>query len=138
MALPIIVLSAATNIVALASPGVSLYTGPVSTTDTYAFGNCTYWVALRREQTGHPIPNTWGNANTWAIRAQADGYTVDHTPSMGAIMQTTAGQFGHVAFVESVGADGSWTISEMNYDGWDEVDSRTLTAVAASQFSFIH
>jgi len=53
-------------------------------------------------------------------------------------MQTDAGPLGHVAFVESVGADGSWTISEINYKGWDEVDSRTLPAAAAKQYNFIH
>jgi surface antigen len=139
ISLPVLTLVSVTNVEALASPGVTLYSGPTSTADTYDFGNCTYWAALLRQQAGHPIPNSWGNANTWAIRAQAAGYTVDNSPVAGAIMQTTAGQYGHVAYVESVSpTDGSWTISEMNYKGWDEVDTRTLPALGAADYNFIH
>ena len=58
-----------------------------------------------------------GNANSWASAAQAAGFTVNNTPEEGAIMQSSEGAFGHVAFVESVNNDGSITVSEMNYDG---------------------
>jgi surface antigen len=117
----------------------ALYQGPVSTTDLYDYGNCTYWVALLRQQAGKPIPNTWGNANTWAFRAQLDGYQVDHTPSVTAIMQTSAGDLGHVAFVEDIDpTNGAWTISEMNVKGFDIVDTRTLPDSAAQSYSFIH
>jgi len=109
--------------------------------DDYAWGNCTWWVAIRRAQIGEPILNSWGNAATWAVRAQADGYFVDHTPTYGAIMQTpyVDNGLGHVAFVESVNsADGSWTISEMNVVGLDVVDYKTLPAADAAGYSFIH
>jgi surface antigen len=109
--------------------------------DDYAWGNCTWWAAIRRSQIGAPIPNSWGNAATWAVRAQADGYLVDHTPSYGAIMQTpyVDNGLGHVAFVENVNpVDGSWTISEMNVEGLDVVDYKTLPAVDAAGYSFIH
>ena len=33
--------------------------------DKYAWGNCTYWVALLRARAGRPIPNTWGDAYYW-------------------------------------------------------------------------
>jgi surface antigen len=74
----------------------------------------------------------------WDDNAKATGYVVDHSPTPNAIMQSDAGPLGHVAFVESVGTEGSWTISEMNFKGWDEVDSRTLPASASKQFVFIH
>ena len=48
-----------------------------------------------------------GNANSWASAAQAAGFTVNNTPEEGAIMQSSEGAFGHVAFVESVNNDGS-------------------------------
>ena len=116
-----------------------LYQGAVSTTDLYDYGNCTYWASLRREQAGKPIPNTWGNANTWAFFAGLGGYLVDHTPTPTAIMQTSAGKDGHVAYVKSVDpTDGSWTISEMNVKGFDIVDEFTYPASAAKNFSFIH
>jgi surface antigen len=74
-----------------------------------------------------------------AANARVAGYAVDHVPAVGAIMQTTAGPFGHVAFVESVNsADSSWTISEMNFKGWDVTDNRTFLASVAIMYNFIH
>jgi surface antigen len=139
----LLVLPVATVIALIDGNAVSntagIYQGPPDPQDTYAYGNCTYWAFLRRQQIGEVIPTTWGNANTWATRAQADGYVVDHTPSYGAIMQTTFGALGHVAFVESVDpSTGSWTISEMNVVGWDVLDNKTMTASQASLYSFIH
>ena len=119
----------------------TLYNGPGDTSDTYAFGNCTYWVSLLRAQINEPIPNTWGNAATWASRAAKDGYVVDHTPSYGAIMQISDvdNGLGHVAFVESVDSTtGAWTVSQMNVVAWDEVNQETYPARAAEQFNFIH
>jgi len=136
--LPVIAMTSVTNIGALADSNVQLYTGPVSTTDTYIYGYCTYWAALRRQEVGEPIPNTWGDAHTWDDYARLAHYTVDHTPAKDSIMQTDTGKLGHVAFVESVNPDGTWTISEMNYKGWDETDNRTLTAADAQNYNFIH
>jgi surface antigen len=117
----------------------ALYQGPVSTTNTYAWGNCTYWAALQRELAHDPIPNTWGNANTWAFRAQLDGYLVDHTPTAGAVMQTSGGDLGHVAYVTDVDPNtGTWTISEMNVKGLDIVDVQTYPASRAQSYNFIH
>jgi surface antigen len=118
-----------------------LYQGPLSTTDTYAWGNCTYWTALLRQEAKDPIPNTWGNAATWAFYARLDGYLVDHTPSVGAIMQISDVDhgLGHVAYVESLDSTtGAWTISEMNVKGLDIVDTRTYPASSAASFNFIH
>jgi surface antigen len=137
-ALPIIALTSITNFGALADSGTQLYTDTAPVNDTYDYGYCTYWAALRRIQVGEPIPNTWGNANTWDDYARLAHYTIDHTPTQNAIMQTDAGLLGHVAFVESVQPDGSLTISEMNYKGWDEIDTRTLSAADAQNYSFIH
>ena len=140
-AMPILALVSATNISALASAAVSIFDAPLNPADGYEFGQCTYWVALRRIEINQPIPNTWGNAITWAKRAKADNYLVDHTPSFGAIMQDSSapGGLGHVAFVESVdSSSGTWTISEMNRIGWDEVDTRTMPAATALTYNFIH
>jgi surface antigen len=142
--LPPIVLVSMTNASALINTGgkddVTLYTDPAYPGDLYDYGNCTYWVAMRRAQIGEPIPNTWGNAATWAVRAMFDGYVVDHTPSTHAIMQIpgVANGLGHVAFVESVDTDGTWHISEMNVVGFDEVDYTVMPATAVRYYSFIH
>lgn len=120
---------------------VGLYEGPAIAGNTYAWGNCTWWAYAMRLKTGDPIPNTWGNAATWAPRAVADGYVVDHTPSVGAVMQTanSAGGLGHVAYVTAVDPlNGQWTISEMNVKGLDVVDIRVMSAGAAGKYNFIH
>lgn len=115
--------------------GVTSYVG-----DLYAWGNCTWWVSMRRSQINDPIPNSWGNAATWATRASADGYLVDDTPTPGSIMQISDadGGLGHVAFVESVEPDGTWNISEMNVLGLDIVDYKSESPSAAVNYNFIH
>lgn len=112
--------------------------GPVPG-DTYEWGNCTYWAFAQRLWAGHPIPTSWGNANTWDDNAIADNYVVDHTPAVGAVMQTDVGQWGHVAYVNKVEADtGTWTITEMNAPGLNMVGTRTFAASSALYYTFIH
>ncbi len=117
------------------------YTGNSPEDNTYAWGNCTYWVFIMRKNDGHPISNTWGNAADWALNAQLQGYKVDQSPAAGAIMQTanSAGGLGHVAYVTKVDpATGSWTISEMNAKGLNVVSERTFTVLDAQKYNFIH
>lgn len=88
---------------------------------------------------GDPIPTSWGNANTWAERATADGYMVDHMPSVNAVFQTSAGDLGHVAYVIRVDpTTGDWTISEMNAPHLNVVSQRTFSKDAAQYYAFIH
>lgn len=96
----------------------------------YAFGNCTWYVKNRRAD----IPNSWGNANAWLDNAQAMGWPTGSMPRAGAIGQTSAGGLGHVVYVESV-SGGLVNISEMNFNGFDIIDSRT---VPASDFMYIY
>lgn len=102
----------------------------------YAFGYCTYYAYNRRVALGLPVGSLWGNANTWAARAAASGFVVNHTPSAGAILQTTSGYYGHVGIVERVNADGSIDISEMNYAGWNRITSRHITDPGS--YTYIH
>jgi len=115
------------------------YTGGPVEGNTYAWGNCTYWTFAMRLWAGYPIPTTWGNANTWDDRAIRDGYEVNHTPAVGAIFQTDAGDYGHVAYVMAVNDQtGEWTISEMNYAGLNIVGKRTFSRESAAYYTFIH
>jgi surface antigen len=105
----------------------------------YDYGYCTWYAYNRRAQLGRPVGSFWGNASTWASYARASGYRVDNRPAPGAVMQSGGyGGYGHVAVVESVGADGSVTVSEMNYAGWNVVSSRTIPAGQASAYNYIH
>lgn len=92
----------------------------------YDFGYCTYWVAKLRAASGNPVPTNLGNASTWAIRAAGMGLPTGTTPKVGAAVVTQTGGAGHVAYVTGVGDDGSITISEMNYGGWNKTGSRTI------------
>lgn len=130
-------LSGVPSLAAAESQG--FYTGGPVEGDTYAWGNCTYWAFAMRLWAGYPIPTSWGNANTWDDRAIRDGYVVNHTPAVGAVFQTDAGEWGHVAYVANVNSQsGEWTISEMNFLGLNIVSKRTFSAAAASSYTFIH
>ena len=87
----------------------------------FALGQCTWYAASRR-----PVPWT-GNAWMWYGNAKAMGYAVGQTPEPGAFMVTwESAFFGHVAYVEQVNEDGSFVVSEMNFNGWDTIDTRTI------------
>lgn len=93
--------------------------GPYAGTG-FPVGWCTYYVATWRNV-------TWrGDAGWWYDNARAQGYAVGSTPKVGAIMVTWESYLGHVAYVEAVNADGSWTVSEMNYVAFDVIDWRTI------------
>lgn len=100
----------------------------------YTSGQCTYYAFSKRPDLG----NTWGNANNWANAAAQAGYTVNNSPAAGSILQSTAGGYGHVAYVDKVNADGSIQVSEMNYQGEGIVSSRTISASAAGSYNYIH
>lgn len=92
----------------------------------YDFGYCTYWVAKLRASSGNPVPTNLGNASTWATRAAAMGLATGTSPRVGAAVVTSTRGAGHVAYVTGVNDDGTITISEMNHEGWNRVNSRTL------------
>ncbi|MBJ7599796.1 MAG: hypothetical protein DLM67_01310 [Candidatus Nephthysia bennettiae] len=98
----------------------------------FAYGYCTWYVANRRY-----IP--WmGNAIEWWPNAQPYGYAEGALPAVGAVMVTRESPIGHVAYVESVNGDGSWTVSEMNYSGWNVVDRRTIHPGGVPLVGFIY
>lgn len=119
----------------LASSGYSVSEG-----NTYAYGYCTWHAANRRAAAGRGIPNRWGNAISWASSARASGYSVDGNPTAGDVLyHKYQGGAGHVAYVEAVNADGSISVSDMNYNGgWGRVSYRTVTPGEFGQYLFIH
>jgi len=92
--------------------------------EAYAYGNCTYYVATR-------YPNIYpylGNAKDWIGNAKKQGYTVLKKPVPDSIAVYGPGNgysaLGHVAVVDSVNADGTFNVTEMNYRGYDVIDNR--------------
>lgn len=125
-----------TSTSAPSSSNVSISSSSTSGSNLYTAGQCTYYVY---DKVGDKIGSNWGNANNWANAAAAAGYTVNNKPSAGAIMQTSQGYYGHVAYVESVSSNGSVTVSEMNYGhGAGVVTTRTISASQAASYNFIH
>ena len=112
---------------------VRLASGPaVYSSSMFPFGYCTWLVYC-----GRPVP--WsGDAWTWFSEAQAFGWKTGQKPRVGAIMVTWESGWGHVAYVESVHPDGSWTVSEMNYVGWAIVDRRTIHPGQVPLIGFIY
>jgi len=100
--------------------------------NSYDYGYCTWYVKNRR---GASIPNGLGNANTWYSRAAGFGMAVGSVPKPGAVGTTTRGSLGHVVYVESVNADGSANISEMNAPTWGATTYRTA---GAGEFVYIY
>jgi len=87
------------------------YTSAPVNANSYYVGNgmwCTDYVHSRR-----PDVPVYGNAGYgWISAAQSQGKSTGTTPQAGAVAVTN----GHVAYVNSVNADGSYNISEM---GWN-------------------
>jgi len=113
---------AKTQVVAQNTPTVarnSSYTPSYSTTgNTYSPGYCTWgvknWVSW--------IPNGWGSGYEWPSSAQANGFTVSLTPTVGSVASSRL--INHVAVVVAVGT-GTVTVKEMNYSGLYSVNTRT-------------
>ena len=100
--------------------------------NSYAPGNCTWYVKQMRPDIG----NFWGNASNWVYSAQADGFNTGSKPKIHAIGVTQEGWAGHVVYVEKVSLDGlTVTISEMNFGGLYNMNTRT---VSASAFQYIY
>jgi surface antigen/LysM repeat protein len=119
------------------APGFTVASGGAPVTaavgNRFAFGYCTWYVFNRV-----PYLPWLGDARVWYGQAQAYGWPTGQSPRSGAIMVTNESGFGHVAYVESVNGDGSWTVSEMNYKGWDQVDTRTIRPGGVPLIGFIY
>ena len=129
--------------------GTAAVPSSTSCSDSFAYGDCTWYVATRR-----CIP--WGgNANAWYYNAAKMGYDEGSVPEVGAVAVYNQGEggangwYGHVAYVEVVGPDlgvgsvavvpaGDFEISEMNWGGWDQVDYRVLPDNATYFQGFIY
>ncbi|WP_431355026.1 CHAP domain-containing protein [Streptococcus viridans] len=114
----------------------------------YAYGQCTWGVAARINQLGLklkgkngekiPIISTMGNGQDWVRTATSLGGESGTSPQAGAILSFAGGghgtptEYGHVAFVEKVYPDGSFLISETNYNGNPNYTFRKLSVVDSS------
>ncbi len=112
--------------------------------NTYALGNCTRYAYDRRIEMGLRVgQSNWGHAAYWSGNARAEGFRVDNTPSVGAIIQGGGlNAYSHVAIVEKIKSNGDVVVSEMNAyvngGGWNMVNGRTIPANQARSYLYIH
>jgi surface antigen len=116
-----------------------------------ATGQCTDYVAAKRPDViqtvdvwaytrfllahGGPLGIDW-TAKDWVANAQNAGLSTGQVPEAGAVMVFQPGAFGahsdgHVAIVNSIGSDGSFTISEMHAPVIGQVSTRNFSSAAA-------
>ena len=86
---------------------------PTNYGNSYPVGQCTWGV----KEMAPWASNWWGNANTWAIYASAQGFRTGTVPVVGAIAVWDGGEYGHVAYVTDVQSETSIQVFECNYDG---------------------
>ena len=97
---------------------------------------CTSFAAFRLSGVnGFELPGAYGNACEWGYRARREGYRVDNTPAIGSIAWSTAGGYGHVAWVSNVMGD-NIEIEEYNYDYKGNYNKRIVKANKMT--GFIH
>lgn len=121
------------------------YKGQTTGVDPWNFykGQCTSFAAWAlRSRVGVPFHNQylgqtrWGNAKEWVTAAGNAGVPVYNSPKAGDIAVRLGGTYGHVAFVTSVNANGTFEIDEYNYLYADAYSHRTVSVgTANSQFS---
>ena len=97
---------------------------------------CTSFAAFRLSGVnGFELPGAYGNAGEWGYCARREGYRVDNTPAIGSIAWSTAGGYGHVAWVSNVMGD-NIEIEEYNYDYKGNYNKRIVKANKMT--GFIH
>ncbi|WP_176139290.1 SH3 domain-containing protein [Streptococcus sp. 1453] len=97
---------------------------------------CTSFAAFRLSSVnGFEIPRAYGNANEWGHRARREGYRVDSVPTIGSIAWSTAGTYGHVAWVSNVMGD-NIEIEEYNYGYTESYNKRVIKVNTMT--GFIH
>lgn len=94
------------------------------TGNTYLEGHCTFFAYEIREMMGKPVPNSWGDADTWDDRAEEnEEFEVSDNPEVGAVYQLDRGgrdccyEYGHVGIVTEVFENGDFIVVEMNWNG---------------------
>lgn len=107
-----------------------------SPSNTYPFGQCTWYTYNRMQQLGTPLENKLGNGADWGKNAKARGYQTDTQPHIGWAVSFAQGAggadpvYGHVAVVEAMSDDGQhFLVSECNVinGGTGTVSFRELT-----------
>jgi peptidoglycan DL-endopeptidase CwlO len=104
-------------------------------TDGLGYGcrQCVSYAAWRAyKETGY-APAYWGNANNLPSKARAAGFSTGATPRARAMGIISAGQYGHVVWIDAVNGDGTVDVSQYNYynaggPGWGNYSKMRVSA----------
>lgn len=125
--------------------GPSPNPGRGAASNPFAYGQCTYYAYERRSDIfwrGINAGVPWGHwdAYQWADNARRGGFAVGSTPQAGALVVFPIGyggsSVGHVAYVEQVYGDGSYLVSERNWNYNHNVTYRHVYDHAGIQFVY--
>ncbi|MDG3136932.1 CHAP domain-containing protein [Streptococcus suis] len=87
----------------------------------YPEGECTWYVYNRLMETGIITASDGygylGNGQDWVGSLTARGWQQSSTPVVGGVVSMAFGEYGHVTFIEHVNPDGTFLISECNWQG---------------------
>lgn len=75
---------------------------------------CTSYAGWKAKEYWGIYISSWGHAKSWGASAASRGHTVNDTPAPHTVGYSTAGEYGHVVWVESVNSDGTINITEYN------------------------
>ncbi len=85
----------------------------------YPYGECTWYCwQYYHDLQGVNIHGQLGNAADWVNSAHREQWAVDQLPAVGKTVSWSAAKyppFGHVAVVTGINADGTFTVTEMNF-----------------------
>lgn len=81
----------------------------------YNSGNCVWWGAYKRPDIAAIISGSGWDGGQWYDKLSSLGFDVGQTPKVGAIAEFSSP--GHVAYIESLGENGSFNVSEMDAYG---------------------
>lgn len=113
-------------------------------------GECVVLIQKYYEYLGVSMPNPYGNANTYANADHIpSGWTVDNTPSLGAVYVEANYSPGHVSIVVGIDSAGTLTTVDSNVEGssygqynaqyfpWSYLRARSTYAGVSGKY-FVH
>ena len=111
---------------------------------SYYYRECVDFVAWRLNRDAGSTGSSWrwtwnsltpggGNASAWASAWSNHGWTTSKTPVVGAVAWFN---YNHVAYVQSVGGDGSVVLEEYNWMGSHAYHKRTVSPSDVALFLY--
>lgn len=107
----------------------------------YGCRQCVSYTAWKVIQKTNYEPKYWGNANMWPKSARAANFSTGSTPRAGSVGVISAGDYGHVVWIEAVNSDGTVDVSQYNYfnaggPGWGHYSKMRVSAATYDTYIY--